>query len=53
MNTPEDELLHVSAKVVTAFLGASKMNALPISVGANKSRNHLCCPVLGGGSQYE
>lgn len=53
MNTPEDELHQVSAKAVTAFLGAFKMDALPISAGANKSRNHLCCPALGGGSQYK
>lgn len=53
MNTPEDELHQVSIKFVTAFLGAFKMDVLPISAGAKKSRNHLCCPVLGGGSQYE
>lgn len=53
MNTAEDQLHQVSARVVTAFLEAFKMDALPISVGANKSRNHPCCPVLGGGSQYE
>lgn len=53
MNTPEGELHQVSVKVVTAFLGAFKMDALPISAAANKSRNHLCCPVLSGGSEYE
>lgn len=48
MNTPEDELHQVSAKAVYAFfVEAFKMDALPISVGTNKLRNHPCCPVLG------
>lgn len=44
MNTPEDELHQVSAKAVTAFLGAFKMDALPISVG--QINQGIICVVL-------